>query len=197
MQGFFLVSIAVQVALVVAQGNTPTKVTAQPQVNNSSAPANASAIDLPKIIAVNCTQAYFEITDSSINGTTIGACKRFEDSEGSFCKPDDCIGSASKKKNQLTRISTFPACLSCKKVTVGATANSTVVSNSTVDSVVCRKDYFFPGPGSKSNQSLCTDEKDDNYICSGVCTSFASKPVFTLLKAALIASALKTQHLQN
>ncbi|KAI8453661.1 hypothetical protein BY996DRAFT_6414498 [Phakopsora pachyrhizi] len=153
MQGFFLVSIAVQVALVVAQGNTPTKVTAQPQVNNSSAPANASAIDLPKIIAVNCTQAYFEITDSSINGTTIGACKRFEDSEGSFCKPDDCIGSA---------------------ITVGATANSTVVSNSTVDSVVCRKDYFFPGPGSKSNQSLCTDEKDDNYICSGVCTSFAS-----------------------
>ncbi|CAH7685117.1 hypothetical protein BY996DRAFT_4042959 [Phakopsora pachyrhizi] len=179
MYRFPLISLAIYASVVYGQGTTVTPTTNvnpntsgnppnQPTNGTPTNPATPTAspttTPTPKILAVNCTQSYFEITDDSMNGTSIGACTKIGDGEkgGSFCQTKECFG--------------FATCQDCNLVTPGPN-NTTVISNTTIKAVPCNKGYYIPGPGDNVTVTYCSAQNNanpDDYICKGPCTSFTA-----------------------
>ncbi|EGG08429.1 uncharacterized protein MELLADRAFT_104797 [Melampsora larici-populina 98AG31] len=134
---------------------------------NNTPPANGTD---PKIISMACTQAFLLLPDDSTgadNSTagntaniTEAGCKAFDTPEGAYCQAESCSG--------------LPTCSSCNLLIPDPKSNDTIVSNTTVPSVQCASDYFFPDHNDTNRQSLCTDAKDQSYSCTGTCTGFAT-----------------------
>lgn len=153
-----------------ATGSGTAKNTTAPGPPGTPAPpANGTSPD-PKIISMACTQAFLLLPDdgagadnsttgNSANITEAG-CKAFDTPEGAYCQAESCSG--------------LPTCSSCNLLIPDPKSNDTIVSNTTVPSVQCASDYFFPDHNDTNRQSLCTDAKDQSYSCTGTCTGFAT-----------------------